>query len=284
MVGMVHYLSCVWCVFTCHQKNIILDKYFCNGHNTWKLSIMTVKENKIMNELEYELIKKYKLEHDIDARNKVIEMNMGYIHLLASKYHGVMYDDLVQEGLIELMRTINNYDLQYNPRLITFSHNALQGAINRYFLRNSDVVTKYTTKPLLKMIKNASKYFFDGSDDIKIMQELNVSKIELERFKCIQPSSLELDNDEIDLHIASNYTDNPLDILLSDEKNDTVLQIQNIINQMDSRIKDIMTGRWMQDDDNHTLMFYAEKYGISGERVRQLEKNCIKRISKMVDI
>ena len=236
-----------------------------------------------MNELEYELIKKYQLEHDIDARNKVIEMNMGYIHLLASKYHGVMYDDLVQEGLIELMRTINNYDLQYNPRLITFSHNALQGAINRYFLRNSDVVNKYTTKPLLKMIKNANKYLFDGSDDAKIIKELEVSKKELERFKGIQ-SSLDIDNDAVDLHITSNYIDNPLDILLSTERTDTVLKIKKLLNTLDDRSNDIISGRWLGDDKEHTLVYYAEKYGISAERVRQLENNCIKRISKMVNI
>lgn len=233
---------------------------------------------------EYELIRKYKLENDIDARNKVITMNKGYIHLLASKYKGILYDDLVQEGLMELMRTIENYDIQYDLKLITFSHNAVQGAMNRYFLRNSDVVNKYTTKPLLKMIKNASKYLFDGSDDIKIMKELNVSKKDLERFKYINSPSIDIDNDELDLHITSNYMDNPLDILLSNETTNTVLKIRNYLNTLDDRSNDIMSGRWLGDEKDHTLVYYAEKYGISAERVRQLESNCIKRISKMVNI
>jgi len=237
-----------------------------------------------MNETEYELIKKYQSENDINARNKVITMNMGYLHLLASRYHGIMYDDLIQEGVIELMKTIKNYDTHYDTSLISFSHNALSGAMNRYFLRNSDVVHKYTTKPLLKMVRNASKYYFNGSDDDKIMKELNVTKKELERFKGIQNSSLELDNEEIELHVTGTALDNPLNVLLSKEKNDRILQIQNAINKLDYRSRDIIMGRWINCDITHTLGYYAEKYGISGERVRQLEKNSIKSISSMVSI
>jgi RNA polymerase sigma-32 factor len=154
--------------------------------------------------------------------------------------------------------------------------------MNKYFLRNSDVVNKYTTKPLLKMIRNASKYYFDGSDDAKIMKELNVSKKELERFKYMNNTSLNIDDDELKLHIASNYIDNPLDVLLSNETNDMILKIRKFLNTLDDRSNDIVSGRWLGDEKEHTLGYYAEKYGISKERVRQLEGNCIKRISGMV--
>lgn len=237
-----------------------------------------------MNETEYELIKKYQSENDINARNKVITMNMGYLHLLASRYHGIMYDDLIQEGVIELIKTIKNYDTHYDTSLISFSHNALSGAMNRYFLRNMDVVHKYTTKPLLKMVRNASKYYFDGSDDYKIMKELNVTKQELQRFQGIQHSSLEIDHDDFDFHIPGKDTDNPLTIILNEEYDANIVKIQNAIDNLDARCKDIIIGRWLNYDITHTLGYYAEKYGISGERVRQLEKNSIKRISSMVAI
>lgn len=236
-----------------------------------------------MNETEYELIVKYKLENDIKARNKVITMNMGYLHLLASKYRGIMYDDLVQEGVLELIKCMQNYDINYDTNLVSFSHNALSGRLNRYFLKYSDVVHKYTSKPLLKMVHHSPKYEFDGSDDEKIMKELNVTKKELERFKGIQHTSLELDNDETEMHISCDMA-NPLDLLLSEENNKRVKMVHDAINKLDCRSKDIILGRWINYKESHTLGYYAKKYGISGERVRQLEKNSIKSITSMVAI
>lgn len=236
-----------------------------------------------MNDLEYNLIKKYKLENDIKARNEVITMNIGYLNTLAAKYHGFMFDDLVNEGIITLIKAIEKYDLNLNPNLITFAHRSLATAMNLYFLKNSDVVNKYTTKPLLKMIRNSNKYIFDGSDDAVIMKELAVSKKDLERFKGMRKSA-ELDDSDVDFNLVGNNMDNPLDILLSNESNDRILKIQKAISQLDYRSRDIIMGRWINYKDTNTLGYYAKKYGISGERVRQLEQNTIKQLSSMVSI
>lgn len=236
-------------------------------------------------ETERELFIQYKEHNCLNSRTKIINHNLKFVLHIANQYsirYGTI-DDIFQEGVIGLLESLDKFDYWSNTKFSTFAAYRIKFRIVEQVKRNSHLTKTLTTKPVSKAFFNLWKYQNDRqsfTDDqlIKISKELNIpikDIKEVEQMIEYGEFSIHLseDDSEFDMEFPSSDSYDPLHLLLESEIPD-IDMMSSILNDREK----IILERRYTGEEPCTKTQIAKEFGISCERVSQLEKQMFKKI------
>lgn len=243
---------------------------------------------------EYELSVQLQQNNDLAAARRLVLAHLRYVARVAKGYlgYGLPLADLIQEGNIGLMKAVKRFNPEMGVRLVTFAMHWIKAEIHEYILKNWRIVKVATTKAQRKLFFNlrqmkkhlswmTNKEVNDIAKDLKVKPE-TVREMEMRLASSDMPFDASGDDDD-DHHFApagflEDTRFNPATQLenedWSTQSNGTIYQA---LDTLDERSQDIIRTRWL-DDQKLTLQDLADKYQISAERVRQLEKNAMQKL------
>lgn len=269
-----------------------------------RLPMLTAEE-------EYEFAKKFKEENDLEAAGKLVLSHLRLVVSVSRKYlgYGLPHGDLIQEGNIGLMKAVKRFDPEQGVRLVSYALHWIKAEIHEYILKNWRMVKVATTKAQRKLffnLRSMKQGFKDEADaethretltdaQIEVMaRELNVKREEVIEMETrmsggdvvLDPSPAD-DGEEAFGPIAylADQTHEPTAELESRER-DTMATtgIAAALEQLDPRSRRIVEERWLKVNDDGsggmTLHELAAEYGVSAERIRQIEVAAMKKMKK----
>ncbi len=248
-------------------------------------------------EKEHELATRLYSENDLKAAQELIMSHLRFVIHVAKGYagYGLPQADLIQEGNIGLMKAVKRFNPEVGVRLVSFAVHWIKAEIHEFVLKNWRIVKVATTKAQRKLFFNLRKNkkrlgWFSHEEVSNVAETLGVTTkdvLEMESRMSNQDQAFELSTDDDDSASASTYS--PAQYL-EDKQSDLATEVEdsnweqhankrlsNALVSLDDRSQDIIRTRWLLDDKS-TLQELANKYEISAERVRQLEKNALAKL------
>jgi RNA polymerase sigma-32 factor len=235
---------------------------------------------------------------DLEAAQKLVLSHLRFVAHVARSYsgYGLSLADLVQEGNIGLMKAVKRFDPTFGVRLISFAVYWIRAEIHEFILRNWRIVKVATTKAQRKLFFNLRSKkkqlgWFSNDEVNAVAEDLGVKRTDvLEMEKRL--SGLDIgfdgpdDNDENIAPAPANYLeDTSLEparlVEQSDWSENQESRLYAALKNLDERSRDILQQRWLTDNKS-TLHQLADQYGISAERIRQLESNAIKKLKNII--
>jgi RNA polymerase sigma-32 factor len=250
-------------------------------------------------EEEFALASRLHSENDLDAARTLVLSHLRFVLHIARGYagYGLPLGDLVQEGNIGLMKAVKRFDPAVGVRLVSFAVHWIRAEIHEYVLRNWRLVKIATTKAQRKLFFNLRKYkrnlgWLSAAETTAVARDLGVSEhdvTEMERRLSSRDISYDPAPDateEDDVYSPAAYLPAPdADPAIAVERaewdDDVTDKVANAIAQLDERSQAILRARWM-DEQKATLHDLADRFGVSAERIRQIEANAIKKLKKLV--
>jgi RNA polymerase sigma-32 factor len=249
-------------------------------------------------EYELELIKKAQSGSE-SAKSILYTHHEKFIRSFVKNYHsyggGISNEDLFQHALIGFLDSIDKYKLSSEARLSTYSKHRMRSEIFNYLNTQQKGLKIFTTKGMKKVFSNLGKYRRSGDyitlQEAKLMsKELDVSLkeiFEVEKRLCLKAASYELDSDD-EVCLADVLTksddgeDNPENIIASDQYSLCINEeLKRVIDELDSRKKSIILKRFFVKDKNKkSLKEISEEFGVSFQRIKQLEVEAIKKMKE----
>jgi RNA polymerase sigma-32 factor len=245
-------------------------------------------------EEEKALAIRYHQDNDLDAARQLILSQLRYVVFIARGYsgYGLSQADLIQEGNIGLMKAVKRFDPEVGVRLISFAVHWIKAEMHEFILRNWRIVKVATTKAQRKLFFNLRNSktrlgWFNRAEVETVAENLGVSPevvVEMESRMSGQDIGFDLTDDDDDKPSsapASYLQDSSEDpSLLLEAANSEDYMMENLstaMAELDERSQDILQQRWLSDK-KQTLHELAATYGVSAERIRQLEKNAMKKL------
>ena len=241
---------------------------------------------------------------DMDAAQALIISHLRLVISVARGYlgYGLSHGDLIQEGNIGLMKAVRHYDPDKGVRLMTFAVHWIRAEIQEYIVRNSHMVKLATTHAQRKLFFNLRQMkktdqALTNAQAEDIAEKLNVKPkevLEMEKRLSGPDASLDTPLDEegdssvTAVDMLSDKSDEPVEILeKADELQLEQVGLKKAIEQLDPRSRRIIEARWFHENDEGevkavSLATLAKEFGISIERVRQLEKQAIAKLKKIL--
>ena len=234
---------------------------------------------------------------DLDSARKLVMAHLRFVVHIARSYngYGLPLGDLIQEGNVGLMKAVRRFNPEKGVRLVSFAVHWIKAEIHEFILKNWRIVKVATTKAQRKLFFNlrSSKKELEwlSADEAKaIARDLDVELkdvMEMEKRLSSHDTAFDAysdDDDESAAYSPSAYLSSgevgPAEAIESlDLQSDNNMRLQNAIEGLDERSQMILQKRWL-DEKKLTLHELADQYGVSAERIRQLEKNamaCLKR-------
>ncbi|AMA64993.1 RNA polymerase sigma factor RpoH [Candidatus Arsenophonus lipoptenae] len=248
---------------------------------------------------EKEYAKKLHYYSDLNAAKQLILSHLRFVIHIARNYsgYGLPQADLIQEGNIGLMKAVRRFNPEVGVRLVSFAVHWIKAEIHEYVLRNWRIVKVATTKAQRKLFFNLRKnkkrigWFNQNEIDI-VANELGVTSKdvrEMESRMAAQDMAFDMNDNDHDnasapvLYIQDKTSDFADSIEENNWENHATDKLTQAISTLDKRSQDIIYARWLDDENKTTLQDLADKYCVSAERVRQLEKNAIKKLKFMIE-
>ena len=246
-------------------------------------------------EQERELAKQYYYDDNVDAARQLVMAHLRFVVHMAKTYsgYGLSQADLIQEGNVGLMKAVKRFNPEVGVRLVSFAVHWIKAEMHEYILRNWRIVKVATTKAQRKLFFNlrSSKKrlgWLNNEETEAVAEDLGVdAKVvrQMEGRMSAYDTSFdaEPDSDDDAVYRAPAYylEDQSSDLALNVEDAEweevTNTSLQLAMAELDDRSQDILKSRWLSDEKS-TLHELADKYGISAERIRQLEKNAMNKI------
>lgn len=245
---------------------------------------------------EKSLAERLQNDEDLQAAQKLIMSHLRFVVHIAKGYsgYGLPQADLIQEGNIGLMKAVKRFDSTFGVRLVSFAVHWIKAEIHEFVLKNWRIVKIATTKAQRKLFFNLRKSkkrlgWFSQDEIQNVADTLGVSEkdvLEMESRMSNADMAFDLSNDDDDSSAStfspSQYLeDNTSDIAESVAQeqwdNHANAKLISALRTLDERSQDIVSSRWLVDS-KLTLQDLADKYSVSAERVRQLEKNAMKKL------
>lgn len=247
-------------------------------------------------EQELALATRLQEQNDLDAAKQLVMPHARYVVKVAKNYmgYGLPLADLIQEGNIGLMKAVKRFNPKMGVRLVTFAIHWIKSEIHEFVLRNWRIVKVATTKAQRKLffnLRSAKKQltWFTKQEVEDVAKDLGVKPEtvrEMEMRMHSSDASLEahFDDDNYSDVIPTKYLEdnryNPSNTLeASDWSDQANAQLHEALVQLDSRSQEIVRARWL-NDDKLTLQELADKFQVSAERVRQLEKMAMQKLKR----
>ena len=265
-----------------------------SGHGSLDQYIHTVNSIPLLTPEEEHNLAERKMGGDVEAAKQLILSHLRVIVSIARGYdgYGLNQADLIQEGNIGLMKAVKRYEPDRGARLFSFAVHWIKAEIHEFILRNWRLVRVATTKPQRKLFFNLrsmrkSLSALSPKEAQAIADDLGVKLsevLEMEQRMTGKDVALLADNSDDDDNFA------PID-WLADHDNEPTRQIerkahytlqteglQNALAKLDDRSRRIVETRWLQDDGGLTLHELAAEYGVSAERIRQIEAKAMQKL------
>ena len=253
-------------------------------------------------EREQSLALKYRTLDDLDAARELVLSHLRLVVAVSRQYlgYGLPQADLIQEGNLGLMKAVKRFDPTRGVRLVSFALHWIKAEIHDYILRNWQLVKVATTKAQRKLFFNLKslKRALGAEQSVSneqaqlIAKELSVTADEvreMDRRLAGGDTPLELPNDEGEWSgpIASLAAENadPASIVAEAQHQRVQAEgLQKALQSLDDRSRAIVMARWLADADEKTPTLHelADRYGISAERVRQIEGQAFKKLRFLI--
>jgi len=248
-------------------------------------------------EQEYELAIELYENGNLSAAKKLVLAHMRFVAFIAHGYkgYGLEQADLIQEGTIGLMKAVKRFNPHKKVRLSSFAVYWIRAEIHEYIFKNWKIVKVATTKAQRKLffkLRQAKSHIYQSltSDQAEeIATDLGVRKkdvIEMESRLQLNDVAFEINDDE-ETYTPEQYLSDPGETPEQLLLNDNSQQVQHnrlyqALSSLDERSIDILQSRYLKEEKS-TLHTLADKYGVSAERVRQLENKAIKKLKERLE-
>ena len=242
-------------------------------------------------EQEQSLGRRWKDQGDVEAARELVMSHLRLVVAVSRNYlgYGLPQADLIQEGNIGLMKAVRRFDPERGVRLVSFALHWIRAEIHEYILRNWRLVKIATTKAQRKLFFNlrsmkGSTAALTNAQAEVVAEQLNVKPEEvLEMDKRLLGAEVSLDPTPGDEEAVSPIAfltdpeDEPVQILerKETERNRTA-GLGKAMAKLDDRARRIIEARWLREEDPATLQELADEYGVSAERIRQIESKALK--------
>lgn len=246
-------------------------------------------------EQEKNLAERLFFHNDLEAARQLVMSHLRFVVHIAKSYsgYGLPLADLIQEGNVGLMKAVKRFNPEVGVRLVSFAVHWVKAEIHEFILRNWRIVKVATTKAQRKLffnLRSAKKRlsWLTNDEADAVAKDLGVEARvvrEMEGRMAGQDTSFDgyVDDDsdtayQAPAHYLEERNSDP-SVLLEDSNwsDSSIAQLRSALAQLDERSRDILQKRWLSED-KMTLHELADAYGVSAERIRQLEKNAMKKL------
>jgi RNA polymerase sigma-32 factor len=246
-------------------------------------------------EFERELANQYYYEDNVDAARQLVMAHLRFVVHMAKTFsgYGLSQADLIQEGNVGLMKAVKRFNPEFGVRLVSFAVHWIKAEMHEFILRNWRIVKVATTKSQRKLFFNlrsskkrlgwlnnveAQAVADDLGVDAKVVRQMEGRMSGYDTSFDAEPDS---DDDAVYRAPAYYLEDQSSDLATGVEEDQwgeiTSQSLHSAMSGLDDRSKDILQSRWLTDD-KATLHELADRYSVSAERIRQLEKNAMNKI------
>jgi len=253
----------------------------------YQIPVLTAEE-------ERELAIRLRDHDDMAAARRLVLSHLRFVIRIARGYlgYGLPLPDLIQEGSVGLMKAVRRFEPDMGVRLVSFAVHWIRAEIHEYILRNWRIVKVATTKAQRKLffnLRSAKKRlgWFSRDEVLGVAQELGVKPetvLEMESRLANQDLSFDGDDgdeDEGPSAPATYLPDVRMEPASALEREDTASdrreRLYTALEGLDDRSKTILQARWLAEK-KQTLHELAEQFGVSAERIRQIEKNAMRKM------
>lgn len=244
-------------------------------------------------EREKELAEDLFYQGNLEAARQLVMSHLRFVVHIAKSYngYGLPQADLVQEGNVGLMKAVKRFDPEKGVRLVSFAVHWIKAEIHEYVLRNWRIVKVATTKAQRKLffnLRSAKKQLaWLNNDEVHaVAEDLGVDVAEVRRMEGrLSSVDIGFDADADDetgpvapVHYLEDRSNDPAELLeSSDWEANSHQQLSYALSELDERSRDILQCRWL-GENKATLHDLADRYGVSAERIRQLEQAAMKKL------
>jgi RNA polymerase sigma-32 factor len=262
-----------------------LEAYISAAH---KIPVLTLEQ-------EQSYARELRETGDLNAAQQLVLPHLRFVIKIANNYagYGLAIADLIQEGNIGLMKAVKRFDPDVGVRLVSFAVHWIKAEIHEFILKNWRIVKVATTKAQRKLFfklrsqKNRLGWF-KHDEVVDVAETLGVTEqnvLEMESRLSSHDMSFDMGVDDDDdsayqspsLTLASSRPSPELMLEQMDNKQQTQQKLMQALESLDERSRQIVTQRWLADS-KATLHELADEYGVSAERIRQIEKNAFNKI------
>jgi RNA polymerase sigma-32 factor len=247
---------------------------------------------------EIALAVRFRNEADLDAARQLVLSHLRFVVHISRGYlgYGLPMGDLVQEGNVGLMKAVKRFDPAVGVRLVSFAVHWIRAEIHEYVLRNWRLVKVATTKSQRKLFFNLRKMkknlaWLSEAETAAVARDLGVDVAdvrEMEQRLSARDMSFdptpESDEEETyspAMYLPASNADPAIEVENDEWEEDSTERLSIALEKLDERSRSILKRRWMTDD-KATLHELADEYGISAERVRQVETNAINKLKGLM--
>ena len=252
------------------------------------IPVLTAEEERALAERLY-------FDGDVDAARQMVMSHLRFVVHVAKTYsgYGLPLGDLIQEGNVGLMKAVKRFDPTMGVRLVSFAVHWVKAEMHEFILRNWRIVKVATTKAQRKLFFNLRSMkkglgWLTNDEVDAIAEDLGVEAKTVRQMEGRMSSvdtafdAPEGADDEKDFWAPAYFledksADPSMQLEDANWEEDSQRRLMQAMEQLDDRSKDILARRWLTDDKS-TLHELAAEYGVSAERIRQLEKNAMKKI------
>ena len=246
-------------------------------------------------EQETELGRRWREKEDVEAAGQLVLSHLRLVVAVSRNYlgYGLPQGDLIQEGNVGLMKAVRRFDPERGVRLVSFALHWIKAEIHEYILRNWRLVKVATTKAQRKLFFNLrsmkpSSHALSRDEAAAIARELGVKPEEVVEMEtrlsghdiALDPTPSD-DDEQAYAPIAwlTDGADEPAQVLERKQTEQGRSEgLRRALSKLDARSRRIIEARWLKETDPATLQELADEYGVSAERIRQIESKALKQM------
>ncbi|QWT19200.1 RNA polymerase sigma factor RpoH [Bacillus sp. NP157] len=262
-----------------------LDSYIAAVH---RIPVLSLDE-------EQTLARRFHDDADLDAAKQLVMSHLRFVVHVARGYngYGLQLSDLIQEGNIGLMKAVKRFDPDQGVRLVSFAVHWIRAEMHEFILRNWRIVKVATTKAQRKLFfnlrKSKKRLGWMNAEEVRVVaNDLGVPEATVREMESRLSgrdvgfeAPADADEDEKPAPAAFLVDDgaDPYENLAEeDASNNQMSALGSALSKLDDRSRDIIQRRWLAEDNKATLQDLADEYGVSAERIRQIEANAMKKM------
>jgi RNA polymerase sigma-32 factor len=263
-----------------------LDAYISAVH---RVPMLTAEE-------EQDLARSYLEDGNIESARKMVMSHLRFVVHVARGYsgYGLQIGDLIQEGNIGLMKAVKRFDPDQGVRLVSFAVHWIRAEMHEFILRNWRIVKVATTKAQRKLFfnlrKSKKRLGWMNNDEVNtVAKELGVpaeTVREMEARLSGRDVAFDAPTDDDEdakpspiMYLEDHQNTDPYQNIEDDSEEESSLDtLHQGLNKLDTRSRDIIHRRWLREGEKATLQELADEYGVSAERIRQIEANAMKKM------
>ena len=266
-----------------------LEAYISGVH---QIPVLSVED-------EQRLAHRLREDNDIAAAQELILSHLRFVVHVARGYsgYGLQLGDLIQEGNIGLMKAVKRFDPSVGVRLVSFAVHWIRAEMHEFIIKNWRIVKVATTKAQRKLFfnlrKSKTRLGWLNAEEVRLVaKDLNVSErevMEMESRLSGRDIGFDAPDDADDDHappapvsyLVAHEADPAAAYESADSEADQLEVLREGMARLDARSRDIIKRRWLDADSKITLQELADEYGVSAERIRQIEANALKKMKAL---